>query len=132
MLPFRWEIKKIDKENIVVYGFIKLNEDVEGEMKNWMYLNTASIQTLCDCLTEDKVFKQSMPRTVSTEWDSFSFSYSASRERPDISIYCDHHTQKGKNEGGVLNIPLDTFGNRKKNMTYITPFVDDLKKYINQ
>jgi hypothetical protein len=132
VLPFRWEIKKIDKENIVVYGFIKLNEDVEGEMKNWMYLNTASIQTLCDCLTEDKVFKQSMPRTVSTEWDSITFCFGASRERPDIGIYCDHKAKKKNTEDGVLHIPLDTFGDRKKNMTYITPFVDDLKKYINQ
>jgi hypothetical protein len=114
MLPFRWTIKKFDNENIKVCGFIKLDEDVDGEIKNWMYLNPASIQTLCNCLTEDKVFKQSMPRTVSTEWDSITFSYSASREGPDISIYCDHHSRKGKNEGGALNIPLDTFSDRKK------------------
>lgn len=132
MLNFRWVIKSIDDDTILIEGYTERYAGKQGEMKNWMYINKASISTLCDCLTEDKVFKQSMPATISTEWDTFSFSFSASRERPDISIHCDHHLSNGKIEGGILNIPLDTFGDKKKNMTYINPFVADLKSFMKK
>lgn len=131
MLSFRWQITAVDDGNIMIEGFVERYAGKEGEMKNWMTINRGSIHTLCDCLTETKVFKQSMPASISTEWDTFSFAFSASRERPDLGIYCDHKNAD-KTEDGVLHIPLDTFGDKKKNMTYIAPFVADLKTYIKK
>lgn len=132
MLSFRWQITAVDDGNIMIEGFVERYAGKKGEKKNWMTINRGSIHTLCDCLTETKVFKQSMPASISTEWDTFSFAFSASRERPDISIHCDHRLQDNTVEGGILNIPLDTFGDKKKNMTYIAPFIADLKTYIKK
>jgi|GEM_PF-5882733 len=130
MLKFRWNTARIDDENIIIVGFITLYENNPYEMKTWISLNVKSIRTLCSCLTESNVFRQSMPSPVSTPWDTITFRYSASMMEKDISIFCDHKQKDGKIEENILTIPIDTFGERKKNMTYIAPLVEELKQYI--
>jgi len=130
MQKFRWNTAKIDDENIIIVGFLTLYENNPYEMKTWISLNVKSVRTLCSCLTESKVFRQSMPSPVSTPWDSFTFEYSASMTQKAISIFCRHKTNDEKLEKNFLIIPLDTFGERKKNMTYIAPLVEELKQYI--
>jgi hypothetical protein len=92
-------------------------------------LSPQSIILLCEELDENTIFNHVIPKEISNEYDDIIFEYSASRERPALSIIVDHKSSE-KVEEGIIYIPLHPLGDKKKNMTYITPFLEDLKKYL--
>jgi len=129
MEQFKYTIEKKSDNSLYIEGFLPIGK---GEFsKNWIYLSIKSIPLLCSKLTEEAIFNRKISASINNSIETISFDFNASRERPALEIYCKSNIPEVKKKRGFIDIPIHPLGDKKLNMTYITPFLEDLKKYLD-
>ena len=126
---FKFEITKISKKEIKIDAF--LHVDGNHYLHNDLFLSVNSILKFIKVLGDKKkIYEYEQLPPMHNDFDDIHFRYQGSDTEPLITAIVKHKLDNGSIDCGIISIPLDFLGRKEENMEYITPLIEELKKFI--